>query len=52
MARGFRLGEIQNTLQVRNTHFSIGENEGENAQPGGIGTSQENLSTGFDIKMF
>jgi len=45
------LREFQNCLQVGDAHFPVGEDELENAQPGGIGTGEENLRSGFDVKV-
>jgi hypothetical protein len=39
-------------LQVGNTHFTVGQNQVQDAQPGGIGTSQKNLCTEVYIKVF
>ncbi len=52
MTGRFRLGKVQNLLQITDAHFAIGHDQVENPETGGVGTGQKNLCTRVNIEVF
>ena len=52
MSGSFGLSEFKDSLEVADTHFAVGHNKVEDAQPRCIGAGEKNLGSQVDIKVF
>jgi hypothetical protein len=51
MTRGFGLRELQNVLQISNTHFTVGHDQVQDAKARSIAAREKNLRTKVDVEM-
>ncbi len=51
VSRRFGLREIEDVFQVADAHLSVGEDEVEDAEAGGVGAGEKYLRPGFNIEM-
>ena len=52
MPRGLGLRELQDALQIADTHLTIIHDQVEDAKAGGVRAGEENLRSQVNVKMF